>query len=122
MHYCKKIAVTVKKLKDIMELLDKHSKIEIRELGDTLHPSKGFIDQSFFKSVRTVNDLIQFPYDFHGLIEFSASVGSLEISFHSEGRQSESFTFFMTDSANGVDGIISKIKSDQSSKYEFQII
>ncbi len=58
------------------------SNLELKDLilGDTLHPSSGFIDEKILQNKTNISDLLNFNYDFKGLVEFEANISSMKIS------------------------------------------
>ena len=47
-------------------------------LGDTWHPSSGLIDENILDGKRRIQEILEFGYDFDGLIEFSASIEDID--------------------------------------------
>ncbi|MBP9761272.1 MAG: hypothetical protein KBD15_03480 [Candidatus Magasanikbacteria bacterium] len=74
-------------LKQLIEYFDKQAPLIIHELGDTLHPSHGFIDQSFFDTIQTVNNFLNIDYDFQGLVSFVADIDAVHIYFDNQNRE-----------------------------------
>jgi hypothetical protein len=71
-------------LKEFFRIFDKDEKLKIIELGDTWHPSSGFVDQTYFKHIKTVDDLLKTDYDFKGLVIFMARIRELSIDYHGD--------------------------------------
>ena len=69
-------------LKEFFKLFEKDEELDIIELGDTAHPSSGFVDQTYFKQIKTVGDLMEVDYDFNGLVILIAKVRGLIIEYH----------------------------------------
>ena len=45
-------------------------------MGDTCHPSSGYITERNIGEIHTVSDLLNFDYEFPCLVEFGARIGS----------------------------------------------
>lgn len=71
-------------LKELLQLFKPKDNITLIELGDTLHPGHGYLDQSDFSSVKTVGNFLQFDYDFPGLIIFKAKIGNIDVEYYNE--------------------------------------
>lgn len=70
-------------LKKLLSHFAGHQELSIQELGDTLHPASGFVDESYFPGIQTIDDFLQIDYDFPGLVVFAAQVGGLRIEYKS---------------------------------------
>lgn len=44
-------------LKDVFRIFNRNEALHIIELGDTWHPSCGFVDETHFENIKTVEDL-----------------------------------------------------------------
>jgi hypothetical protein len=71
-------------LKEFFRIFDREEELEIIELGDTWHPASGFVDSTYFKHIKTVEDLLSVDYDFNGLVIFIASIRGLSIHYHGD--------------------------------------
>ena len=69
-------------LKEFFKLFKEDEALEIIELGDTWHPSSGFVDETFFQPIKTVGDLLKIDYDFKGLVHFMANIRGLSIDYN----------------------------------------
>ena len=74
-------------LKQLLELFEKQDKLIITELGDTWHPASGFVNEYFFKDIKTVANLLAMDYDFRGLVVFEAEVNNIKITFDSDSDE-----------------------------------
>ena len=74
------IRIKETKLKILLSIFPSDSKIVITELGDTWHPSSGFVDESILDGAETVQDVLNFDYDFIGLVLFTARIDGLLIN------------------------------------------
>lgn len=83
----KEIRIKNKGLKKLLEIFDPQDKIVIQELGDTLYGKEGFVDESFFRNIKTVGDILKIDYDFEGLIVFEAEVENVKIHYDRVGEQ-----------------------------------
>ena len=75
----KKLLIKVKSLKEFLALFDNDNYLENLSLGDTWHPSSGFVDESILDGKRKVGDILAFDYDFEGLIGFEAQIGDVDV-------------------------------------------
>ena len=71
-------------LKEFFRIFDGYEPLEIIELGDTCHPAQGFIDQTYFRDIKIVDDLLMEDYDFGGLVIFIARIRGLFIHYHGD--------------------------------------
>lgn len=81
--------ITIKNLslKELLKHFEEDAQMIINELGDTCHPAAGFVDESYFKNVKTVQDFLQIDYDFVGLVAFDGRVNNLQIHFDNGNNQ-----------------------------------
>lgn len=68
-------------LKDFLKNFDPQTLIEVKEFGDTWHPSSGYVDEKILGNPKTVQNLLDFDYDYRGLIIFDAKIGNLDIYY-----------------------------------------
>jgi hypothetical protein len=73
-----KLLVHAKSLKAFLSLFEEASVLQHLSLGDTLHASSGFVDAEILDGKRTVTEIINYPYDFDGLVEFICEIGALK--------------------------------------------
>lgn len=78
-------------LKDALALFDCDAAFKVVSLGDTWHPSSGFVDEKLLDKISRVDELLEFDYDFKGLVNFEAWVGSVNIKFLSGTRKDSEF-------------------------------
>ncbi|RTQ47562.1 hypothetical protein EJV47_19295 [Hymenobacter gummosus] len=71
-------------LKHLLRLFPPAEPIHIRELGDTWHPSSGYVDAAIVTGVDTIGQLLAHEYDFGGLVYFDAAVAGLTLRYHAE--------------------------------------
>jgi len=84
------IYITTSCLKDFLSLFNRNAKLDEIILGDTWHPSSGFVDETILDGKHKISDLLDFDYDFRGLIEFEASLDSMRIRLvHNNDRKLE---------------------------------
>src|SRR3954466_4302834 len=74
-------------LKKLLELFEGHDNLFVKELGDTWHPDNGFVDESYFKNIQTIDDLRAIDYDFKGLVVFEAQIRDLKIQYKSDTNE-----------------------------------
>lgn len=75
-----------KTLKQALAVFDPSASITVTALGDTWHPSSGYVDEKILGNVKTVQDVLEFDYDFHGLIEFEATINPYQITYGGNGE------------------------------------
>lgn len=73
------IYITSCNLKEVLILFDSNLELKDLILGDTLHPSSGFIDEKILQNNTSISGLLGFNYDFKGLVEFEAIISSMKI-------------------------------------------
>ena len=78
----KEITITDRPLKKLLEIFDEKDEIIIVELGDTWHPAYGFVDESYFKDIKTIRDLMNLDYNFKGLVIFKAIINQITIDYN----------------------------------------
>lgn len=71
-------------LKEFFRIFGKDENLKIIEIGDTWHPASGFVDESYFKHIKTVDDLLKTDYEFRGLVIFIATIRGLSIDYHGD--------------------------------------
>jgi hypothetical protein len=74
-------------LKELLGLFERKEWLTINALGDTWHPADGFVDESWFKDIKTIEQLLALDYDFRGLVLFDGQVSTLQIHFDSNSDQ-----------------------------------
>lgn len=70
-----------KTLKQALAVFDPSASIIVTTLGDTWHPSSGYVNEKILGNAKTVRDVLEFDYDFHGLIEFEATIDPYQITY-----------------------------------------
>ena len=83
----KKLVIKNRDLKAVLRLFPTAEPLQITELGDTLHPASGFVDESYFSNIHTVDDLLKIDYDFNGLVVFSATVQNIDIAYEASSEE-----------------------------------
>jgi hypothetical protein len=68
-------------LKHFLRLFEPTESIKILALGDTMHPSSGYVDERIVSGVERVAQLCAHAYDFEGLIHFEATVAEITIKY-----------------------------------------
>jgi hypothetical protein len=76
-----RIKIKVKSLKLMLSLLNPDAEISKLTLGDTWYPSTGFADESILKHEKTIQQILEFPYDFRGLVQFEATIEEVVIKY-----------------------------------------
>ena len=90
----KKASIKTRYLKDFLSLFDKEDSLIDLALGDTWHPSSGYIDENILNGKNKVKDILEFNYDFKGLVGFEAKINGVNIvykneTFEIEGSETE---------------------------------
>ena len=74
------LIIKTKSRKDFLALFNPESRLENLSFGDTWHPSSGYVDEEILDAKSLVKDILEFDYDFIGLIGFTATVDSININ------------------------------------------
>jgi hypothetical protein len=74
-------------LKHLLRLFAPDAPLRIQALGDTQHPSAGYVDEALVRGIAQVSELLAFPYDFAGLVNFEATVADIMVAYHGEHYQ-----------------------------------
>jgi len=106
-------------LKQFLNLFNPGDEIDLRELGDTWHPSSGFANKSILGRVEKVRQIIDFDYDFEGLVLFDAVIADLRICYSDQ-------LYTITGGKQQIEKIVSKVKAwntnQCSPKYNYRLI
>jgi hypothetical protein len=107
-------------LKSFLMLFHPADKIQIMELGDTWHPSSGFIDESVLGEIRTVDQILNVDYDFKGLVYLEATLEGLQVKYHHQA-------YALSGDRAVLEKLVGKIKMlnpdpSHAPKYSLQII
>ncbi len=78
-----KIKVKGNALKSILSLFNPSKEITKLQLGDTWHPSSGFVDESILNGKKTIQEILEFHYDFKGLVLFEAVIDDVIVKYTS---------------------------------------
>ena len=76
-----RIIVKGNSLKSILSLFNPDEEITKLQLGDVWHPSSGFVDESILNSKKTIQEILEFPYDFKGLVLFEAVIEDVIVKY-----------------------------------------
>jgi hypothetical protein len=71
-------------LKHFLSLFDGKSIVENLQLGDTAHPSNGFVDGTILRGKNTVQDVLDFTYSFQGLVLFTCTINDIDIEYKND--------------------------------------
>ncbi|RZK98844.1 MAG: hypothetical protein EOO62_25740 [Hymenobacter sp.] len=71
-------------LKSFMRLFEADTPLQIVALGDTAHPSGGYVNEALVSHVGQVSHLLAHPYDFAGLVHLEAVVAQLALTYQHE--------------------------------------
>ena len=91
-------------LKLFLKLFQPEDKVEVKELGDSWHPSSGFVNESILGEVRKVDQITNHEYDFRGLVYFEALISGIEVEY-----QDEQYT--LKGSKQQLDRVLNSIKT-----------
>jgi len=83
-----KLNIKTNSLKDFLSLFDQDMVLDKLSLGDTWHPSSGFVDEGILDGKRKIKEVIDFDYDFNGLIGFNADLGNMKLRLLSDATDS----------------------------------
>ena len=105
-------------LKDFLSLFDKEAVLRNLELGDTWHPSSGYIDESILNGKNKIKDILEFDYDFKGLVAFEANIEEINVTF-----KNEAFAITGPESAiRGINDKVIELNAYTPEKYQFHYI
>lgn len=74
-------------LKHFLRLFGAETPLQVVALGDTLHPSSGYVEEAILGEVTAVGQLFAHPYDFAGLVFFEALVPQVRITYQQQHYQ-----------------------------------
>jgi hypothetical protein len=77
-----RLIIYTKSLKDFLNLFDKTAELETLSLGDTWYPANGFADEQILEGKRRVGEIINFHYDFIGLVSFECIINGVFIKLN----------------------------------------
>ena len=66
-------------LKDFLSLFDEKNELKNLSLGDSWHPSSGFVDEGILEGKNRIVELLNFDYDFKGLVHFQAEINEVHL-------------------------------------------
>jgi len=76
-----------KNFKEFIGLFDKNDELINLTIGDTYHPTSGYVDESILNGINKVSDILDFDYDFYGLVHFEAEIGNMKLKFDNDEFQ-----------------------------------
>src|ERR687891_226927 len=82
-----KLIVRTKSLKQFLSLFEPGLELEQLQLGDTGHPSSGYVDQKILETRARVADVLNFNYDFHSLVLFICRINHMDVELCSEKEE-----------------------------------
>lgn len=85
------IYITTKSLKELLGVFNESDQLTDIILGDTCHPSSGFVDEGILNGKTKVNELLKFNYEFSCLIEFKAQLDNCKIELISYSDTQEEY-------------------------------
>ncbi|MGD1890047.1 MAG: hypothetical protein ACFB15_05530 [Cyclobacteriaceae bacterium] len=99
-------------LKNFLGLFNPNDKFILIELGDTWHPDNGFVNESILGGVKVVSQIIDYDYDFRGLVYLDATIAGVDVKFHDQ-------VYTLSGGKTSLEKIISKIKALNHSSPKF---
>jgi hypothetical protein len=105
-------------LKTLLQLFTPQDKMELYDLGDTWHPSIGFVDEAVVGEVKVVKDLLNYDYEFSGLVALHASINDLNVKLSNEG-------YLIEGEAKSVYGLLTAIENynaDPNKEEEIELL
>src|SRR5437868_3197785 len=75
----KKLIVQTRSLKNFLELFDAEEVLSELHLGDTWHPSSGFVGEEILNGKCRISEILRSPYDFSGLVLFSCTMNDFKV-------------------------------------------
>ena len=118
------LIIKAQSLKDFLSLFDNTSFLEELALGDTWHPSDGYVDEIILGGRHRVDEILKFPYDFIGLVLFECKIDGLIIKL-----KTKNYNLYHTFEINGIDyklrNLTDKIiefNTEIPNKYEYDLI
>jgi hypothetical protein len=116
------IYVESSSLKEILVLFDPKMELENFILGDTWHPSSGYVDEKILNGKNKVSDLLEFDYNFMGLVEFQAHLGAINIRLLNTDTDDNYQEYLIEGEAKHIEAIRNKLieaNALQTGKYKF---
>ena len=117
----KQLIIKAQSLKDFLSLFDNTMYLEELLLGDTWHPSNGYVDETILGGQHRIDEIIKFPYDFIGLVFLECKIDGLIIKL-----KTKHYDLYHTFEINGIDyklrSLTNKIiefNAEIHNKYEF---
>jgi hypothetical protein len=101
------LLITTKSLKDFLSIFESNELLADLSLGDTWHPSSGFVDEKILGELPTVGNVLEFDYDFKGLVGFSASISTVKVKLLSDLTTDEEQSF----EVSAGDGLLRKLSN-----------
>jgi hypothetical protein len=120
-----KLLIKAKSLKDFLGLFDGNIILDNLSLGDTLHPSSGYVDEELLGDKRSVSELLEFDYDFRGLVAFSCSIGTMTVNLVDGERYPEIGEYEIQGTTKDIAVLQNKVIEENSyspSRYEIRIV
>jgi hypothetical protein len=71
-------------LKKLLSCFNEQAILKNLQLGDTAHPSSGYIDENILEGKNNVADLLAFNYNFEGLVHFECEIEDYKIELKKE--------------------------------------
>lgn len=76
-----KLRISAKSLKSILTLFSNEQEFDYLCLGDTLYQSEGFVNEDVLEGRKMVREIVDFPYDFKGLVHFEGKLEDITINY-----------------------------------------
>lgn len=109
-------------VKSILSLYDDDMPVTDVTLGDTCHPSSGYVNEDLIRGVKTVSALLAFDYDFPCLVEFSATIGATVVKLVEESNGQSKYNVVGPKKMirKMIDALVTKIAVGHEYQYEVQ--
>lgn len=107
-------------MKDVLALFDPNTALREVILGDTCHSSAGFLDEKILSKKPTISELLDFDYDFRGLVAFEASLSSIKMEFISNNKHNQEY--LIKGNASSIEALKNKLIEENAyhpDKYKF---
>ena len=113
----KRLFIKAKSFKDFLNLFDKTLSLEDLSLGDTWHPSDGYVDEAILNGQRRIDDILKFPYEFIGLVFFECKIDGLLVTLNAGQFEVKGIDYKLRHLTNK----IIEFNAETPSKYEHNI-
>lgn len=118
-----KLLIKTTSIKSFLELFHKEEVIKEIQLGDTWHPSSGFIDENILEGKNKIQDILEFPYGFKGLVCFEGIIGNLKVKYKALEEEYEQYEIIGNNKEiREIENKIIKLNSYKPKSFKYSII